>query len=412
MNPDKQKLEPVKKFYDQARRDLPAVSYWGNGSNWISVRPTTGELYIHRGPPHIVIDPESGKSRITRMPMSFMTGAMCFGPKGFAYLRATRHIARFDISANDRWREVPFDYGEEKGGWLAAIPVPTPSIHHQPGLSVSVRQEVVAGYIIGKVVTHDRKKDKARAATRKQWKKWTPQIFPGRGGNSVVGVWDRHGKLTHQDAIPGAGYVADIFRDRHGDLYMAGEAQRNGYPDTLTGTFVKVKPDRKILSTSGAAVPLQNRPESPPDTLRGAGHKGSSWWEGAEWFYGGMGYSGKNNSTCHCPKFQAAHYYFARSYVPETGHYSVGVLDSAGNLIMRVGRYGNVDEGVPLVADGPKVPNRNELGGDEVALFYPAYLAVHTDRRLFIHDSGNQRLVSAKLGYHVEERVKLGNADP
>ena len=45
--------------------------------------------------------------------------------------------------------------------------------------------------------------------------------------------------------------------------------------------------------------------------------------------------------------------------------------------------------------------------GDEVALFHGAYLATHTDRRLFIADPGNARVVSVKLGYHASERVAL-----
>ena len=70
-----------------------------------------------------------------------------------------------------------------------------------------------------------------------------------------------------------------------------------------------------------------------------------------------------------------------------------------GNLITRVGRYGNVDSA------GPKslVP----LGGDEVGLMHACYVGSHTDRRLFISDVGNGRIVSVKLDYHATERVKV-----
>jgi hypothetical protein len=94
--------------------------------------------------------------------------------------------------------------------------------------------------------------------------------------------------------------------------------------------------------------------------------------------------------------------------VPETQHYSVAVLDTNGNLIIRIGQYGNVDDGVPLVNDG-KVEGwkPDSIGGDEVGLFYPAYLATHTDSRLYIADPGNMRIVSVTLGYHAERRLKL-----
>jgi len=36
------------------------------------------------------------------------------------------------------------------------------------------------------------------------------------------------------------------------------------------------------------------------------------------------------------------------------------------------------------------------IGGDEVALCHGAYVAAHTDRRLFIADAGNQRILSAQ----------------
>jgi hypothetical protein len=79
----------------------------------------------------------------------------------------------------------------------------------------------------------------------------------------------------------------------------------------------------------------------------------------------------------------------------------VALLDSNGNLILRTGRCGNVDS---AGADS-RVP----LGGDEVGLFYAPYVAVDTDRRLFIADAGNARIVSVKLNYHVDERVSVGD---
>ena len=98
--------------------------------------------------------------------------------------------------------------------------------------------------------------------------------------------------------------------------------------------------------------------------------------------------------------------YYARSFTPEIDRYNVGVVDSAGNLILRVGQYGNADEGMPLVKDsGP--PNPRSIGGDETAIMYAPYVATHTDRRLFVADPGNARIVSVKLGYHTEKNIAL-----
>jgi hypothetical protein len=60
-------------------------------------------------------------------------------------------------------------------------------------------------------------------------------------------------------------------------------------------------------------------------------------------------------------------------------------------------------------ADGtmPAPPNPRSIGADEVALFHGAYVGTETDRRLFIHDASNGRILSVKLGYHAEEKVAL-----
>ncbi len=52
-------------------------------------------------------------------------------------------------------------------------------------------------------------------------------------------------------------------------------------------------------------------------------------------------------------------------------------------------------------------PRFRSVGGDEVALMYACYVAADTDRRLFIADAGNARIVSVKLGYYATQRVAL-----
>ena len=136
-----------------------------------------------------------------------------------------------------------------------------------------------------------------------------------------------------------------------------------------------------------------------------------AWVEGAEWLFGGADWFGFNSSKCpgggcDCWSSRFCLDYLARSFVPEIDRYSVAVLDRNGNVITRVGRYGNVDDGKPLVLDGGP-PTPRSIGGDEIALFHAAYVGTETDRRLFIHDAGNARILSVKLGYHAEERVAL-----
>lgn len=171
-------------------------------------------------------------------------------------------------------------------------------------------------------------------------------------------------------------------------------------------TLVKVPAGKAtVISTSGkipVPLPEQSQPKRPPDLAANCGGV-SGWVEGAEWFYGGVGFGA---GACVCWNCRFALDYFARSFAPEPLHCSVAVLDSAGNLVLRVGQYGNVEDGKPLIpAGGPANPRA--VGGDEVALNYACYVAAHTDRRLFIADAGNARILGVKLGYHAEEKVTL-----
>ena len=98
----------------------------------------------------------------------------------------------------------------------------------------------------------------------------------------------------------------------------------------------------------------------------------------------------------------------------EAYRHSIGIVDANGNLILRIGGYGNVDDGLPLASEGREESGKPEgrprsIGGDEVGLFHACYVATHTDRRIFISDAGNGRILSVKLGYHAEEKTPLKN---
>ncbi|MHC4917645.1 MAG: hypothetical protein ACYTGB_19385, partial [Planctomycetota bacterium] len=141
----------------------------------------------------------------------------------------------------------------------------------------------------------------------------------------------------------------------------------------------------------------------PPDVSRGFLFRGG-WAQGAEWLYGGVGFSRSPHCNCYHSRFALDS--FGRSFAPEQDIFRVAVLDSAGNLILGVGRYGNVEDGKPLIAEGGPAET-HAIGGDEVALVQANYVGVHTDRRLFIADAGNGRVLSVKLDYHVTEKVAL-----
>ena len=113
----------------------------------------------------------------------------------------------------------------------------------------------------------------------------------------------------------------------------------------------------------------------------------------------GGGPGGQNGGVCSCPGSRFYLDYFGRSFASEIDRCQVAVLDSNGNLILRVGRYGNVDSAGP----DSMVP----LGGDEVGICYAPYVATLTDRYLWIADSGNQRIASVRLTYHTNFQIEL-----
>jgi hypothetical protein len=396
-------LEVFKDFTQLARKHLPYMRTLSRSQ--LAVNPKTGNLWVPRAT--TVIDPKTGKLRRVQFPQQVKE--LAFDMDGHAYLSTGVMISRFAVSRDLRWREVPFDYGESKGGRIAALTTGGGPFH-SGGISVSPKGHVVVAVLHGGVKQRDPKKEAERRQMLEMAgvKKWMPEMYRGRAGKLIVRVWDKHGKGVNLDAVKGIGYCHNVFMDKNDDIYIATGAFRKGYRDENTGTLVKVPSGSRILA-SGAALPLGTlTPDRPPDTGLG-GIGGKAWWPDAKWFYGGVGFNGKNHGgihACHCAQFRVTHDYFARTFVPETVHYTVGVLDSAGNLIMRIGQYGNVDDGTPLVGD-PRIKKPRSIGGNEVGLFHPAYLAVHSDRRLFINDPGNDHIVSVKLGYHTDHRTPL-----
>jgi len=212
-------------------------------------------------------------------------------------------------------------------------------------------------------------------------------------------------QVVKEDAIPGLPQIDGVFIDRKNHLYVMATPSRvmNGKPyfNRVSGTLVKFAPGHaKIVSAKKTCpVPLGRRPERQQDLS-------ARWCEGAQWFYGGVGFGGFSGPGCACWWSRFTMDYYARSFVPELAQFSVAVLDSNGNLILRVGRCGNIDDGQPLVAEGGPRKNRS-IGGDEVALFHAAFVGTESDRRLFVADLGNACIRSVKLGYHTEKRIAL-----
>lgn len=427
------KLEPIHSYADEVAKAVTRLKPPVIQRQRLYANPANGRLYIGEGDAGVrksvtqmlEADPKTGRIRTFELP--FDAEDACFGPDGTIYLRTDCVVARYDPA---NWREIPFDYGEERDGVgfessagagrhthiTSGIIAPTirPGCFHQGGMAVNASGNLVMTcYNATEVQKRKDGLDLSKLALP-TGKRYTPKVYPGRFRGTDIHVWDPQGKVLIEDAVPGLADIHGIGIDNQNDIYVLASPTRvmDGQPlyNDMGCTLVKFRPRKaKVLSTSKTPIAIgESTPKRPPDLV--GGPAGQAWIDGAEWFYGDLGFGGFNAARamggCACWNCRPALDYFGRSFAPETRHFSVAVLDSAGNPILRIGRYGNIDEGKPLVTDGGPA-NARSIGGDEVSLFHAAYLATHTDNRLFIADAGNARILAVKLDYRAQERLPV-----
>lgn len=355
----------------------------------------------------VQINPENGKVRVLKLP--HRSDDYAIDHSGHLYLRNNRLISRFDIST---MREVPFDYGEERGGLISVLVLPGNRTANwiEPGMSVTPQGEIVVS------ACNFKNRRKRAMKGGKAWHggakerisfEYVPTIYPGRQRYGEVHIFDRHGKVVGRDmAAQGMTYGHGTFVDPRGDIYYHVAMNRMYgkkafYP--LTGCVMKFKRGKgRFLSRRGqVTLPRDQYPETPQQIA-------GFWVRDVEWIYPGVGFS-RNRGPCTCWDSEMALDYFGRSFIPTRIRNQVAILDTNGNLIMHVGKYGNVDDGKPLVPDKYRARPPRSIGGDEVGLMYANFTAVHNDKRLFISDTGNSRILSVQLGYHTDHKTPLRN---
>jgi hypothetical protein len=421
------KLTHLRDFGKEVEQDIVRASWPGyHQMQRLYVNPATGLCYVGEGEVGtlaknfqslVELDPETGKVRTVTLP--FGAEDMAFDSKGLAYLRQTDVVVRYTFPGLE---EVPFDYGQDLaqvGIWggrfartAAALVMPSrsPVCFHQGGLFLSPNGNLAVSCAY-RTSDHRRATD-AWTSHRQVYlsKEYQARLYPGREESPISAcahVWDPHGRIAFEDALPGMPQVDGIGLDRDNNLYVMATPARmlDGEPyfNRFSSTLIKFAPRRGKFITSSPKAPVPLPPDEAPRRPADLYAAGDRYWvEGAEWYFGGVGFASFNANwvpACACWHARFTLDYFGRSFAPEPLRFSVAVVDTNGNLILRVGRYGNEDSAGPE----SKVP----LGGDEVGLMYPCFVAVHTDKRLFIQDYANARILSVKLDYHATERAPL-----
>ena len=119
--------------------------------------------------------------------------------------------------------------------------------------------------------------------------------------------------------------------------------------------------------------------------------------EGHLWSHAGVGFVNSMACGYECAGAQICVDEDDRIWIPEHIVYNVKAVDSAGNLIARIGTYGNAD------CDGD--PN-GENSRPAIPIAWPASIARHKDY-LLIADRINARIVRCRLEYRERKEIKL-----
>ncbi|MCX7590396.1 MAG: hypothetical protein N2255_02085 [Kiritimatiellae bacterium] len=112
---------------------------------------------------------------------------------------------------------------------------------------------------------------------------------------------------------------------------------------------------------------------------------------GAKWFRSGFGIVANSLTSwgdpcCLCAMAGFAVDAYGRVYYPNPFRFCLEVLDTAGNLVARIGRYGNADDLAAAL--------RSRAG--EVCFAWPAFTAI-AERKLYVSDAINQQVVVVRL---------------
>jgi hypothetical protein len=248
----------------------------------------------------------------------------------------------------------------------------------------------------------------------------------------VLKVYGQDGTLKCLNALPGLGSSNGIRIGRNGVVYMAlqchpvGIAQPEGLAEgsrfnrAAWGTLVKFdsRLDQYPIGRIDGrwARPLEGEATHEWGHRVGPGDRHVRI-ENMIWDYPGV--SQLKMGGCTCPRSLFSLDGFERLFVPAMQTCTVNVLDANGNIVTRIGAYGNADcrgkdSPVRDPGTGELRPRRKDdppglkspLAEPEIAFIEPSYTGV-SDEALYVLDRGNERIVRAALEYHAEETIDL-----
>ncbi|MBA4387330.1 MAG: hypothetical protein C0404_05070, partial [Verrucomicrobia bacterium] len=296
------------------------------------------------------------------------------------------------------FKECPYDYGEQgTGAWIGIIKTKDQlgAKYFQDGVGVNMQGDVVEQCNIywapkradegESFATVGVKKHAAAAEfVENEWNmtndRWVKEMekkgeevywIRPKPGIPLMGAtawtFDRSGRLRDECAVLEGGLINGVQIDEDGAVYFVSGRTRqfNGKPflagqggilgaakgaDPFTGTLIKTRKTATVLLPN-APIRMEEQPARPNDLVTRSDGEWKAWIEGAEWLYAGA--SPIVVASCSCPTMRIHTDWYKRTFVPEQYRHSIGVVDTAGNLVLHIGQYGNFDSGN---GPGSKIP--------------------------------------------------------
>jgi sugar lactone lactonase YvrE len=244
-------------------------------------------------------------------------------------------------------------------------------------------------------------------------------------------AWGSDGAVKSLYALPGATRTGQGIRvARNGNVYLGLNAQPVGQklPDGLAadsdcykdgwGSLLRFDNPFDKFPIGVVNGPYEGKVTTP--THRGWSEGGGSPLavEGLRWQYGGVSPATMKGCVCGNSRFGLDG--FERAFVPAMQTFTVNALDANGNLIVRIGGYGNADsrgKDSPVIdpktgllrpkrADDPADLKPPKELGERIGFRWVSYVDV-TDEALYTFDYNASRIVRCTLGYAAEETAPL-----
>jgi hypothetical protein len=214
----------------------------------------------------------------------------------------------------------------------------------------------------------------------------------------AIGVWDSDGRRLTQTAVElpeGDWKMMDCFMDRDGSIYMgvgAGLLPEGIADDGLPGhlgqnSIVKFRGQGGKYPLGKVAIDNKSAPPAGALKLKGG------FATGALWAYPVNTFPAR---CCACKQERPSLDPWARLWIPANHICSVWVIDSNGNRMARIGKYGNVDD--------TEADLKEERDG---VRFCNVGTVTTSDTAMYALDEGNRRILKAALNFAAEETAPL-----